>query len=269
MKTIMPLALLTFKEGVRHKIIFTTFIASLVLVFLSVFLCGLYMRDLLKVLLDICLGAITVSGLLIPFFFATNQFADDIEKKVVYSILSRPVSRANYIIGRFLGLTLLTLALMLILLGATVVSILLAKMLYAAHQFESLAYMGVIEASFLAFLGISILNAAAVFWSCITTSSFLATLLTIAVYLIGHTLEDLVKFIEVQGEAVNVSASTKLFLSFIMFIFPNLSAFDVKQLASYGLSIPAVETGMLMLYSFSYCTVLLILSMFFFGKRDL
>ncbi len=266
---IMPLALLTFKEGVRHKIIFTAFLASLITVFLSVFLCGLYMRDLLKVLLDICLGAITVSGLLVPFFLTTNQLSDDIEKKVVYSILSRPVSRSNYIMGRFAGLTLLSLVLMLILLAATVVSILLAQTLYADFIFESLSWTSIIEASFLAFLGICILNAVAVLWSCITTSSFLATLLTIAVYIIGHTLEDLVKFIEVQGDTVQITASTKAFLSFLMFVFPNLSALDTKQLASYGLSIPMSEAGILAFYSFSYCAVFLVLAIFFFKKRDL
>ena len=267
--SVLPLILITFKEGVRHRIIFGAFMAALLLVFFSVFFCGLFMRDLLKVLVDVCLAAISISGLLVPLFFSISQFSGDIEKKTIYSIISRSISRGQYLLGRFLGLNLLAFAIMAILLGATFVSLEIARTLYSDAYFSGVSVSSISLAAFTAFLSVCLLNAAVVFWTCITTSSFLATLLTLSTYAIGHTIEDLVRFVESQGHVINITMTTKYTLIGIMYVFPNFATFDKKQLAAHGLPISLEEVLLLTLYCLTYSTVLIYFSIFFFKKRDL
>ena len=227
------------------------------------------MRDLSKVLIDISLTSMTVGGLLIPFFFAINQLSGDFERKTIYSILSREVSRNSYIVGRFFGLSLLVFSIMSILFLSTCFSIEIAGIIYPDNFFQTLSYKSLLFASFLSFLSICLLNASSIFWSSITTSSFLATLLTLCTYMIGQSIEDLVRFAISYGETINISTGTLNFLKIIMYIFPNLASFDYKQAAAYGLTIPLLDLFSLFIYCMTYCIILLRLSIFFFNKRDL
>ncbi len=81
MRSIWAIALITFKEGLRHRILYGILIAALLIIFFSVFISGLFMRDLLKILLDIGLSSVSAGGLLVPFFLTTAMLAGDLEKK--------------------------------------------------------------------------------------------------------------------------------------------------------------------------------------------
>lgn len=269
MKSFWPLALITFKEGLRNRLIYSVLIASILLILFAVLICGLFMRDLLKILLDICLSAVSIGGLLVPFFFAVNQLSGDIKQKTIYTILSRPLSRVNYIYGRFLGLTLLTGSIILMLTCATLLSVYSATAVYPSNIFIHFSLQSVLLSSFVNFLGIQILNSTVLFWCSVTTSSFLATILTISTYLIGHTVEDLIRFLQTHGSVVYVSPATELIINCTQYIFPNLSAFDLKQQAAHGLQIQSQEIALLFIYSILYCSIMLLSSIYFFNKRDL
>jgi ABC-type transport system involved in multi-copper enzyme maturation permease subunit len=269
LNSIWPIAKITFKEGVRHRVVYGVIVASCFLIFFSIILCGLFMRDLLKVLLDICLSATSISGLLVPLFFAINQLRGDIDRKTIYTILSRPVSRAQYIFGRFLGLALLSGTLICITTMATLISVYGATFVYPSNIFANLSAGAILLNSFLLFFGIQILNSCVLFWTSLTSSSFLATLLTISTYLIGHTVTDLIRFIKAQGETVYVHPFIQNIVFTTQYIFPNLAAFDQKQFAAHGLSISYYEILLLITYGVFYCTIMVLLSIFFFQKRDL
>ncbi len=269
MKIIWPIALITYKEGLRHRLVYGVIVASLVLIFFSIIICGLFMRDLLKILLDICLSAVSISGLLVPFFFAINQFSGDIEKKTIYTVLCRPVSRSQYILGKFWGLVLLSGTLILITTIATLISVYGAGFVYPENIFTTFSIVSVLQSSFFLFLGIQILNGAVLFWCSVTTSSFLATLLTISTYLIGHTVGDLIRFIKAQGSNVYIHPVIQEIVFSTQYIFPNLAAFDKKQEAAYGLITTQYEMLLLIAYFVLYCSVMLLTSIFFFKKRDL
>ncbi len=269
MKSTWPLALITFKEGVRHRILFGVLVASLLLIFLSIFLCGLFMRDVVKILLDICLSAVSLGGLLVPFFLGINLLAGDIERKTIFTILARPITRGQYIFGRFVGLALLAGTIMIVLTGATLLSGYVTGKIYPAFFSASYSIQPILLSTFAAFLGILMLNSTVLLWCSITTSSFLATLLTLSTYIIGQSVEDLVRFMEVQSSNVYISPIVKFVLQGVLYIFPNLAAFDLKQQAAHGLSIPAGEMLTLSLYGCAYITVMLTLATIFFNRRDL
>ena len=113
------------------------------------------------------------------------------------------------------------------------------------------------------------LNSLVVLWCSITTSSFLATMLTIGTYLIGQSIDDVVRFINTEGAQIQISETVKMTTAVAQYLFPNLAAFDYKMHAARGAVIPLSEVTTLTGYSLAYQMVVLILAIFIFKKREL
>lgn len=269
MKTCFAIALLSFKEGLRQRLLYGVVIFSLLIMVMSVLISGLFMRDISKIILDFCLSAINIGGLLVPFFLAVDLLSKDIERKTVFVILARPVSRAQYIIGKFSGIVLLTSIVMFVLACTALISVWCGKLLYGGHFFENFSIFPVLVAIFYSWLGIVVLNALVVLWCAITTSSFLATLLTLFTYLIGQSIDDVVRFLSVETAGVKISESVRWTIRGIKYVFPNLSIFDLKLQAAHGLILPVNELSFISLYAVAYLTAVLALAVIVFQRRDL
>lgn len=269
MNSILAITLLTYKEGLRHRVLYGVIVFALLVMGSSVLISGMFMRDISKIILDFCLTAVSVGGLLIPFFLAITLLARDIERKTVFSILSRPVSRGQYILGKFGGITLLTGTIMTILLVVTFVSIFAGKQLYGANYFSSFSIPAVLLGIFFNFCGIIVLNGLVVLWCSLTTSSFLATMLTLATYLIGHSVDDMVRFIANPPPGIDISKSVQVTVKLAQYLFPNLAAFDLKLQAAHGIILPVSQYSLLLLYGAAYTTAALALALLAFSRRDL
>lgn len=268
-RSIWPIALLTFKEGLRHRILYGVLVfASLVMLF-TILASGLFMRDVQKIILDISLSAVSLAGLLIPFFLTISLLSRDIEQRTAFTILAKPISRSHYILGKYLGVSLLTCLVIAVLSCFTLLTIQISQVIYPVHLFSDLKYSGIVVACFMILAGILVLNSCVFFWCSITTSSFLATLLAIATYLIGQTSEDLVRFMSLENSGVAVSPLTEKTVQAALYTFPNLAAFDFKHQAGYGLIISSQEIAFALIYALAYISAMLILSMLIFSKRDL
>jgi ABC-type transport system involved in multi-copper enzyme maturation permease subunit len=268
-KNIWHIALITMKEGLRQRILYGITVASLLLTFFAVFISGLFMRDVLKILLDICLSAISLGGLLTPFFLSINLLSGDVEKRTIYTLISRNISRNDYILGKFLGLALLTGLVMTLLMLSTLLAVYLASLIYPPYFFTKFSAYPILLSTFMAFLGIQVLNSTVFLWCSLTTGSLLATLLTISSYIIGHSVEDVVRFLALKIDSAHISPLTEWTAKTALYIFPNLSAFDLKQKAVYGLTIPLTEIIFLCIYGLAYISIMLLLASFFFRRRDL
>lgn len=269
MNALWSVSLISFKEGLRHRILYGTVIFALFVTAFAVLISGLYMRDISKIILDICLSAVDICGLLIPFFLAINLLSGDIEKRTIYSLLARPISRTHYIIGKFVGLSLLTALLMGIVTMATLAAVLAATYIYPAHFFSTVSISTILTCALFSLLGIIVLNSTVMLWCSITTSSFLAFMLTVATYLIGQSIEDLVRFMSVPIEGVDISPFVQKTVMTALYIFPNLARFDLKAQAVYGVGPNLTELATLTMYAGSYSIAALILAIIVFRRRDL
>lgn len=266
---IWAISLINFQEGLRRRVIYGVVLAALLFMLFSVLISGLFMRDIAKIMLDLCLSAVSASGLLVPFFIGITLLSGDMEQKTIYTILAQPVSRAQYILGKFLGFALLTGTIMGILTGATLLTLWGATYVFAEHYFATLSFPPILLSSAMALLSVLVLISVMILWCCVTTSSFLATLLTLATYLIGQTVEDIVRFIALHIPGAEVSLLTQKTVQAALYLFPNLAAFDLKQLAAHGLAISLYEVALLGVYATAYIAVMLCLSIALFQKRDL
>lgn len=269
MRTLWAVALITLKESLRHKVLYGILISALLVMIFSLLISGLFMRDIIKVTLDLCLSAVSIGGLLVPFFLTINLLARDIENKTIYTLLARSVSRETYILGRFLGLSLLAVLIMGILTGSTLLTAKGATYLYPSHFFEHLSYIPIVVYAIIALLGIMVLNSVVFFWCSVTTSSFLAMLLTFSTYIVGQSVEDMVHFLSLKTPGVEISSTVQLAVKAALYIFPNLAAFDLKQQAAYSLAFKYQELLFLAGYGICYIAVMLSLSILVFRRRDL
>ena len=269
MHVITTIAAFTLKDGLRHRVVYGVFIAAILMIASALLLSGLFMRDISKIILDICLSGVSMGALLVPFFLAINMMAGDLEHRTAYSMLSQPISRSQYILGKYTGLLLLTGAIVAILTLAALAAMYGASFIFDPVHLKSFSVPAVLLAVLTGVFGTAMLLATSVLWCSVTTSSFLATLLTLSTYFIGQTVEEMVRFISSPPPGVEFSPLFKTFVQCVLYLFPNLAAFDLKIQAAHG--IPASWEGLffLSLYSCAYITATLSIAILVFTKRDL
>src|SRR6266571_3348474 len=104
MKPLFPIAAITFKEGIRNRAIYGISIIALLMLVVNFLISQMIMREVGKVAVDIALSTVSFSGLLLVFFVGINLMAKDLDRKTIYMVLARPISRTQYMDGKFLGM---------------------------------------------------------------------------------------------------------------------------------------------------------------------
>lgn len=267
--SLWQVALFTYKESLRQRILYGALVCAVLLMLFALMFSGWFMRDILKIILDLCLAAVSLGGLLVPFFVAINLVAGDIDQKTIFTILSRPIGKGLYIFGKFTGLALLACTIMAILTLATLGAVWGASLLFDPHFLKNLSISAILIATSMKALGILVLIAVAMLWSSVTTSTFLATLLTLFSYMIGQSVETVVRFLSLEQYQVSFSPIVRYVAEASLYVFPNLAAFDFQRQAAYGLAINPGEIMFALVYGLSYTAILLVLAVLFFSRRDL
>lgn len=269
LKGIWALALLTFREGVRDRAIIGIGLFSLMMMAVTQIIISFFMRELNKVAVDINLSVITLAGLLLTFFVSINLMAKDIDKKTIYCVLSKPLSRAAYVWGKYLGLLLILAAAFAVLTVFTSLTISVAKLQYA-NWFGGFSWLEYYKAVYAAFLMLSVLNAIVIFFSSITSSSFITLLFSISVYIGGQTIEEVVLYLKSgAGKESELFGSIEKVIDIVQYILPNLSVFDLKTQAAHAISVSFSYLAGISIYALIYSAVLVLAACLIFNKREL
>src|SRR5918912_3627686 len=101
---IIPIALNTFRESVRDRVLYNLILFVLLLVGASIFLGELSMSQESKIIVDIGLSAMRIFGVLIAIFIGIGLVYKEIDKRTVYSLLAKPLHRYEFILGKYFGL---------------------------------------------------------------------------------------------------------------------------------------------------------------------
>jgi ABC-type transport system involved in multi-copper enzyme maturation permease subunit len=207
-----------------------------------------------RIILNMGLSAIELAGLLIAVLIGVNLIAGEIDRRTIYATLARPISRASFVVGRFLGL-LLILAVDVGLMGSVLALIL--KMAGYPSGLPMLEALGLI------LVELSLLAASAVFFGSFSTP-VLASAYSLSLFLIGHLLADLKAF----GHKTP-SLLGKRFAQAAYWLLPDLELLNVK--ARVANELPIDHHAVLLGASFgvAYAAALLALAIVVFGRRDL
>jgi ABC-type transport system involved in multi-copper enzyme maturation permease subunit len=268
MLSLWPIALITFKEGIRNRAIYGISLFALMLLSANFLLAQIIPIEVGKVAVDFSLSTVSFAGLLFVLFIGINLMAKDLEKKTIYMILSRPLSRSQYIYGKFFGMILLICTMMVLLTILTVLSLIALKGIYP-YSFNRISLYMVCLAICGTTLMLILLSALSFLFASFTSSSFITLVFTILAYLIGQSTQAVKNLVEMpQAAGIEVSPVTAKMVQAAYYLFPNLSLFDIKIQAAHGLDVTISYIVWTLLYGVIYTAITILLAAMIFRKKE-
>ena len=266
MRTISLIAVAVFRESVRDRVPYAMVVFAVLLMAASYLIAQMTAGQDMKIIKDLGLAALSIFGLFIAVFIGIGLVSKEVEKKSVFGMLSKPVSRTQFVLGKYAGLVM-TLAVNL-----GVMTIAYYAVLYYMYLNSSVGARAgwpapamdprLLIAIVLIFAELMLVTAVALFFSTYS-SPLLATLLTIGLWVAGHFNADLRNF-----ETVVDSAAVAALARAIYYVLPNLAPFDVKAEVVYGMPIAARHVLYTVAYAIVYITTLLVAAVAIFRRRD-
>lgn len=268
MSPLWPIALITFKEGTRNRAFYGISLIAFLMMGAAFFISGMIMRDVGKVAVDMALSTVSFAGLLLVLFVGIDLMAKDLDKRTIYMVLARPISRQQYIVGKFIGISLLILTTVFILSLFGAISIFLVKWANPAY-FPRFSWGPVLLAD--AFIAISLimLSALSFLFASFASTSFITLILAIISYFIGQSMSFVKALLEnPQAAGITVSPITVKLVQIAYYLFPNLSLFDIKTQVAHGLAIPMSYIFWTICYGIVYIFMVIVFAAFLFRKKE-
>ncbi|RMG12541.1 MAG: ABC transporter permease [Planctomycetota bacterium] len=267
---ILAVAGLAFRESARNRVLHALVAATLLACgssYLFSYVSGgdgdpLRHR---KVVLDLSLTAITVLGTLAVIFLGTNLIYQEVERRTIYSVLARPISRPGFLLGKYLGLA----AVLGAALAAMSAGFLLLFALGGGTVTPSiLLALAMIYVELLVVLGVALFLSVA-------THPIEGAVIAFVVAVTGHVtqnLNDLGRELTRPRPDFQPGAfefALQKFLWVIYVLFPNLEFFNLKSETTYGLPIDPGRVGLSLVYAVVYVVIMLAASSLVFRRRIL
>ena len=250
--TVVAIARNTFLETIRDRILNAILIFAVVLIGSSILLGQLSAGQDVTIIKDLGLAALGFFGVIIAVFVGTSLVHKELDKRTVFVVLTKPVPRAAFLVGKYAGLmttlTVLTAAMGIAYLG------LLALLRVEIH-------LGMFQAIGYAWLELVLLTSLTLCFSTFTTP-VLCMLYAFALYFIGH---DLGPFKEM---AMKAAPGMRELLLALYYVLPNLTLFDIKNQVVYGFSSPPGQVAAVTAYAFAYSAAVFCVAALIFRRRE-
>lgn len=251
---IFPIAFNTFKETVRDKVLYVILLFSVFIISASLILSKLSLGQNDRIIVDLGLASISLFGVLLTLFIGANLLNKEIDKKTIYLLLSKPMGRYEFILGKHLGLSM-TLFIII-----TFMSLAFYGLIFITTEKVSFVYL---QAIFLIYVELMLLVSIAILFSTIAPP-VMSSIYTLAVYIIGHFTKDLLHF-----GTMSQNETMALFTRTIYYVLPDLEKLNIKNLVLYSPDgvIPEIFTGGI-LYGILYTFIALTISIFIFEFKE-
>ena len=255
---ILHIATNIFREAVRDRVLYNLIAFALLLTGAAV-LVGQISIDIEKlVVINLGLTAVSLFGIVIAIFIGIGLVSKEIDKRTLYTVLSRPVQRWEFVVGKFFGLV-----------GTLVVNtFFMAIGVFAAISFVSwhhalIASDGwVLLALYFIVLEFVIITALALFFSSFS-SPLLSAVFTFSLFVIGTFSEDL------RGFAKMAHGIAGLLATGISYIVPNFSALNIIDQVAHGHGVAAELIAYNTAYALIYTLAVLAGAILIFERRSL
>lgn len=254
MMIILSISKNTFKETSRNKIS---------LVFLGLAIAGILLTKAVayispeteeKMVIDFGILAIAFFGTIIAIFNGSSLIYKDLEKRTIYTVITKPIHRYQFVVGKFLGLFFsITVSLSVLVLVFVIYCL-------AMHIPLSLAFFWAI---IFIFLQICMIISVSMVFSLIS-SPLLSATFTLMFYLFGYWLEGLKDLVALIENPIG-----KKIVELVYNILPKLFYLDFKYQASHGLSIPLIDIFYIGIYGITYVFLFLFLATIILEKKEL
>jgi ABC-type transport system involved in multi-copper enzyme maturation permease subunit len=257
MRRVGIVALNTFREAVRDRVLYNLVFFALVMIAASILVGQISMGIEQMVIVNLGLSAISVIGLLIAVFIGVGLVSKEMDKRTLYALLAKPVRRWQFLLGKFGGLVL-TLAV-----NTTAMALGLFLALSIIKQNGEHVQGSVLVAVYFILLKLALVVALALLFSCYTTP-LIAILCTSGLYVAGLFVKEMRAL-----QSDTMSAAMQHFLRGLSYVLPNFENFDVMAAASHGRIIPAALIAQNTAYAALYCAIVLAAAAAIFTRRNL
>lgn len=256
LQRIRAIAVNTFRESVRDRVLYNLILFVLLLVGASIFISDVSLDQETKFIADLGLSAMVVFGALIAIFIGVGLVFKEIDKRTIYNLLSKPVNRHEFIIGKYLGLCLTLLVNSIVMIAGTELAL-----LYVNRGYTPLC-LSILPAAYLIFLELMLVIAMALMFSSFSTP-MLSALLSFAFYVIGHFSSDL-RLAAQMAE----SSFTRVVVTVLYYVLPNLTNFSFISQASHGVIAPGKVIISATIYALIYISILISAAVLIFRNRN-
>lgn len=253
MRSIFLIAGITYKEALRNKLLNVLVIFAVIAIASTRFFTIFAPSEEMKIIQDTALGIIRFIGMLITVFVTGGLLPREIERRTVTTILSKPVSRAQFLFGKFLG------ALYSIFVNMIVMSVFLMIILYLKMKIfnlEILKALGLMSMEFIVLCAITL---------CVSTiaSEIFNIIFGILIFIIGH----LTNYLQHLADRFD-SITVKTVLVTLHAVLPNFENFNIQNAVVLGTKVSLQYIGKVASYGLVYTIIMLLLSFLFFAERE-
>jgi ABC-type transport system involved in multi-copper enzyme maturation permease subunit len=244
----------TFRVAVRNKVFLALFFVAIALMAFGLVLGAMSLHHEARVATNLCLFATTVFGAAMGIYMSVSLFYAELEQRTIYTILSKPVSRWQFILGKYLG-TLFTLTIIVGLLAAVGAGLLAVQNAPLSAQFFT---------AFALILGqLAIISAAAMLFVSFSRP-LLSGLFATGIFVLGH-LNDQIGQIRTLTDA----AMFRRLVDALQIAIPDLAALNIATAVVHELPVTWSYISSAAAYSLLYAGFSLVLAMVLFQRRDL
>jgi ABC-type transport system involved in multi-copper enzyme maturation permease subunit len=251
---VWTIAINTVREAIRSKLLYVLLFFAVLMILSSVFLSALSYAERERILQDVGLAAIRLFGVAIAVFVGVGLIYKEVDRRTVQTILSKPLTRAEFLLGKFVGLVIAIWMQMAIMVAVfAVVSLASGALLSATHA----------AAFLLTAIELALVVAIATFFSAFTTP-LLASFFSSGLWIVGNLTRSL-RDIGAASELESVRMAT-LWLHRLL---PDLDSFNLSVEATHGLPIAGSDVWLAIAYGVAYMVIILLGAVLVFERRDL
>lgn len=266
MRTIATVANAVFKESVRDRVPYSMVVFAVLLMAASYLISQLTAGQDMKIIKDLGLAAISIFGLVIAVFIGIGLVSKEVERRSVFALLAKPVSRSQFILGKYFGLVM-TLVVNLSVMTLAFYAV-LAFIDWTATQAARAAWPApaldprMLAAIVLIVAELMLVTALALFFSAFS-SPLLAAMMTLGLWVAGHFNTDLRNFETVMDVPVVTVVARALY-----YLVPNLAPFNIRAEVVHGVPVAASHVWLTLAYAVVYIAILLTAAIAIFRRRD-
>lgn len=251
MKT-LAIARNTFREAIRDRILYLLLAFAILMIAASRVLSLLTVGAEEKIVKDIGLASISLFGVATAIFVGVGLVFKEIERRTVYTLISKPIRRSQFILGKYLGLV------MVLAFNLAIMTLFFYGLLFVKGWVDA----AILRAILLIFVELLLVTAIAIFFSSFSTP-ILSSLFTVTFYIIGHLSWGLL----LLADKLESQASRAL-CRLLYRILPNLEMLNVKGMVVHGATVPLSQMGWACLYGAAWTALVLVGAAAVFRRRD-
>jgi ABC-type transport system involved in multi-copper enzyme maturation permease subunit len=257
---VLAIARSTFRQAVRDRLLYGIVFFAVAMLFFGLVLGELSLHEEQRVVVDVGLAGISLFTVLAATIAGVNLLYKELERKTLFTVLSKPIARWQFVAGKFAGLVV-TILLALALMGLVLVLILLGKGMSVPAPLPPFLALVAVEAV--------VVTALAVFFSSFATP-FMSGIFTFGLFLIGRNGDVLAEL-----AAKSAGDGTGTLLGWLVDLVPNLylfypsgRMFEEGYRSVHAEFVPGDYVAWAALYGLAYAGCLLLLAIVIFRRRD-